>query len=47
MAVKGQRIVLFVCDDGWLDTKFFNGKARINEGIPSRYVVLPYGMLRQ
>jgi len=47
MTVKGQRIVLFVCDDGWLDTKFFNGKARINEGIPSRYVVLPYGMLRQ
>jgi len=47
MTVRGQRIVLFVCDDGWLDTKFYSGKARINEGIPSRYVVLPYAKLRR
>lgn len=47
MTVRDQRLILFVCDDGWLDTKFFNGKARINEGIPSRYAVLPYAILQR
>ncbi len=43
--VAGQRVILFVCDDGTLDTKFFKGRAPTNRGTPSRYVVLPFTTL--
>ncbi len=45
VTVGARKVVLFVCDDGTLDSRFYKGKAGVNEGIPSRYAVLPYGLL--
>jgi len=42
---NGRRWVVFVNDDGVLDTKFYNGKAPTNTGTPSRYVLLPLDVL--
>ncbi len=47
MTVRGHRIALFVCDDGVLDNKFYTGRVAINRGTPSRYVVLPMGILQR
>ncbi len=46
LTVAGQRLLLFACDDGWLDGDFYGGRARINKGIPSHYAILPIAVLR-
>ena len=45
LTLGNRRVLVFVCDDGTLDTRFYKGKSTVNEGIPSRFVVVPYGVL--
>jgi hypothetical protein len=46
VVVGGHHALVFVCDDGYLDTKYYKHEVRRDASVPSHYVVVPLTVLR-
>lgn len=45
VVIGAHHALVFVCDDGYLDTKYYKHEVSRNASVPSRYIVVPLSVL--